>query len=603
MTLVLGAGVAQAGDNDSVPSIDLRGFNPPTDPNSGLYLEPATAPATFDFNTALWLSYSYLPIGLRDPATNKLAVRVIGHQLTGDITANVGFLKRIAVGLDLPFLLMQAGDDPTDAAEAVLGDYSVPGQALGDLKVLTKFTIVPPTDDEFGGFALALHDRFGIPTGDPGSFLGEGHVTNETRLLLEYKYVALSVHGAIGVKFRAEHESFGCAGLVTPPNEEPPDCPTTFGDELPFGLGLALEPKALGIDDAGHWLWFVETYGYLPMYPEAPFTNARVSQVQLAGGARFRFADFSLLAAVDGALVGGIGTPPVRATLSFGWAPRKHDADDDGVPDDLDKCPELKEDIDGYQDDDGCPDWDNDDDGIPDDEDRCPLEKEDEDGFQDEDGCPDPDNDADGIPDKLDACPDDKGVMSIDPKQNGCPDRDGDHIADFLDACPDLPGRSSADPKVNGCPDKDGDGIIDSKDACPDVAGPPNANPELNGCPDKDGDGIIDSKDACPDVAGPPNANPELNGCPDKDGDGIIDSKDACPDEPGVASEDPAKNGCPAAPKAGKPKAAKPKAGKPKAAEPKAGKPKAAEPKAAEPKAAKPKGAKLKGAKPRGAKN
>ncbi len=42
---------------------------------------------------------------------------------------------------------------------------------------------------------------------------------------------------------------------------------------------------------------------------------------------------------------------------------------------------------------------DRDGDGIPDDVDKCPDEPEDFDGFEDEDGCPDPDNDKDGIPD------------------------------------------------------------------------------------------------------------------------------------------------------------------------------------------------------------
>ena len=543
LALVCSAGEARA----QVPSVELRGFNPSVDPQSGLYLEPATSPDTFEFNTGLWMHYGFQPVTLRDPSTpdNDIAVRVLEHQLTADVVANIGFLKRIAVGIDLPFALYEGGDDPTDPAKRVLGDYSLPAQALGDLKLLAKFTLVPPTSEDFGGFALAVHERFGFPTGDDTSFMGEGHVTSETRLLAEYKYVALSVHGALGLKFRGEQARFGCAALPLQADGSEADCPTTFGHEIPWGLGLAFEPKALGIDQEGHWLWFLETYGYVPMYPEAPFTNAKLSQAQIAAGARFRFSDFSILAAVDAAMLGGIGTPPVGATLSFSWAPRVHDKDGDGVPDDVDQCPELKEDIDGYQDDDGCPDWDNDGDGVPDEEDRCPLEKEDEDGFQDEDGCPDLDNDADGIPDLKDACPNEAGPTSADPKQNGCPDRDGDHVADFVDACPDQAGPVNADPKQNGCPDRDGDAVADLVDACPDLAGPPNANPQLNGCPDTDGDGIADPQDACPDLKGSPNAKPQLNGCPDRDGDGIIDPKDACPDVAGVASDDAAKNGCP----------------------------------------------------------
>ena len=93
------------------------------------------------------------------------------------------------------------------------------------------------------------------------------------------------------------------------------------------------------------------------------------------------------------------------------------DKDGDGINDDKDKCPNEPEDKDGFQDEDGCPDLDNDGDGIPDDKDKCPNEPEDKDGFQDEDGCPDPDNDADGVPDDRDDCPMDPGPVD----NKGCP--------------------------------------------------------------------------------------------------------------------------------------------------------------------------------------
>ena len=49
----------------------------------------------------------------------------------------------------------------------------------------------------------------------------------------------------------------------------------------------------------------------------------------------------------------------------------------------------LAEDLDGFQDDDGCPDLDDDTDGVPDRDDRCPREPESFNGVADEDGCPD----------------------------------------------------------------------------------------------------------------------------------------------------------------------------------------------------------------------
>ena len=73
------------------------------------------------------------------------------------------------------------------------------------------------------------------------------------------------------------------------------------------------------------------------------------------------------------------------------------DTDGDAIPDRVDTCPEAAEDIDTFQDADGCPDLDHDADGILDDVDSCPSTPEDVDGFEDRDGCPDLDNDKDGI--------------------------------------------------------------------------------------------------------------------------------------------------------------------------------------------------------------
>jgi hypothetical protein len=503
------------------PSLDLRGWNPPVDPAGGLSYEPAASPATFDWNAALFTSYAWRPVTLRDPVEDAVAHSVIEHQLSGDVIFNIGFFERLAVGLDLPFVLYQGGDDPDAATFDVIGDYTLPAQSLGDLKVALKGTIIPPTAGEFGGFALALHERLGLPTGNEESFVGEGHISSETRVLLEYRFVALSAHGAIGVKLRAEEGSYGCAAVERARADGlDVSCPTTFGHELPWSLALVFRPQAVGLDDGGHWTWFIESYGYVPVSPETPFTNAAVSQVQLGGGARFGFEnDMSILAGLDAALVGGIGTAPVRATLAVAWAPRTHDEDGDGVRDDQDLCPEdLKEDRDGHQDDDGCPDWDNDDDGVPDQNDRCDGEAEDEDEFQDDDGCADPDNDGDNILDIDDACVDVAGIPSNDPKQRGCPDKD---------------------------PDKDG--VLGDADHCPAEKEDVDQHLDGDGCidADNDGDQILDADDACRDIAGKPfPEQKDIHGCPDGDDDGVVDSKDACPEVKGVASEDPATNGC-----------------------------------------------------------
>ena len=128
------------------------------------------------------------------------------------------------------------------------------------------------------------------------------------------------------------------------------------------------------------------------------------------------------------------------------------DADKDGVPDRVDRCPKDPEDKDGFEDADGCPDPDNDKDGLQDTRDKCPNEPEDVDGFRDDDGCPDPDNDNDGVLDAQDKCPleaEDKDGFQDD---DGCPDPDNDKdgYLDGVDKCPNEPGPPGGD----GCPGK-----------------------------------------------------------------------------------------------------------------------------------------------------
>jgi outer membrane protein OmpA-like peptidoglycan-associated protein/outer membrane protein W len=138
---------------------------------------------------------------------------------------------------------------------------------------------------------------------------------------------------------------------------------------------------------------------------------------------------------------------------------------------------------------------DADDDGVYDKDDACPEVP----GLAEFNGCPD--TDGDGIEDSKDTCPNEAGLAEF----NGCPDTDMDGVSDNNDACPTVKGLK----ELAGCPDADADGVADKDDKCVDVAGPA-AN---NGCPwaDADNDGVLDKDDKCPNVVGTV-AN---NGCPE----------------------------------------------------------------------------------------
>jgi outer membrane protein OmpA-like peptidoglycan-associated protein len=235
----------------------------------------------------------------------------------------------------------------------------------------------------------------------------------------------------------------------------------------------------------------------------------RVFPVELLTGFKFYLATSSFFAIGAGVGLTGvgplnnIGSPDARVFASFVFEPTVGDRDGDGIPDDVDKCPDDPEDFDDFEDKDGCPDPDNDGDGIPDVDDKCPNDPETYNGFEDEDGCPDKkdeDRDGDGIPDSVDKCPDEPEDKDGFEDQDGCPDpdNDGDGIPDKDDKCPGY----DADKKDNFAKTKeDMDGFEDD-DGCPDF--------------DNDKDGILDKDDKCPNEPETVNGYKDDDGCPDK---------------------------------------------------------------------------------------
>ena len=176
----------------------------------------------------------------------------------------------------------------------------------------------------------------------------------------------------------------------------------------------------------------------------------------------------------------------ISRQLGFGGA----DRDGDGVRDRDDLCPDNAEDVDGFQDEDGCPDYDNDMDGVPDALDSAPNDPEDYDGFEDGDGAPDRDNDEDGVPDRDDLCPDEAEDMDGHNDDDGCPDdftdRDGDGVEDALDGCPDEAEDADGFEDDDGCPENDNDldGLPDDRDECPDEAEDYDGVEDDDGCPE-----------------------------------------------------------------------------------------------------------------------
>jgi OOP family OmpA-OmpF porin len=106
--------------------------------------------------------------------------------------------------------------------------------------------------------------------------------------------------------------------------------------------------------------------------------------------------------------------------------PADDDRDRDGILNADDQCADVPENINGYQDTDGCPEQDRDGDGFWDDQDSCP-----DDAGVDPDGCPIGDSDGDGLLDDVDKCVNEPETDNGFQDEDGCPDELPDEVKRF----------------------------------------------------------------------------------------------------------------------------------------------------------------------------
>jgi OOP family OmpA-OmpF porin len=508
------------------PSVDLRTWRPSMAPEAGLVLEPIQSPGPWHWNIGAWLNYTHMPVVLRDASTGNVALEPLAHVLGADLVAGVGLGDRAAVGVDVPLFLWQ--DGASGLPPTIVSGGKVPTAGVGDIAILGKGTII--RNDPHGvplGFGVAALGAVTLPTGERTSFESDGSTTVSLRFLAEYALGIAALRASLGYTLRTAQQTWPDSSLGG----------VTFGDELPWSVGATLRPKGAfpSLDADDRQSWELALHGALPASPVAPFQSgaSSLSPVLVALDDRIAFGHYRDAFVLAGGEVGldrAAGVPAFRIVLGIGWAPRPHDRDGDGIPDDVDECPDLAEDFDGIQDQDGCPEDDADGDGVLDAQDACPLVPGVWWNDPKKNGCPAPDSDGDGVPDPVDACPAVKGVASDDPKKNGCPtaaqDRDRDGIPDDADKCPDQPEDVDGFEDFDGCPDldDDGDGIPDKEDACPRVKGVPSTDPARNGCPDpdRDGDTYDDDVDKCPTQAEVFNGVKDDDGCPDEGGKPLV---------------------------------------------------------------------------------
>ncbi len=384
--------------------LDVERFRPTLDSQGLILTEGGQGEKAGDFNLGFYLYYSKKPlvIGTEDEVTEDLVTDRLGGSLFG----SYGILSWLSVAVEIPTVLYQDGQR-VDATMARTGGLS--SFALGDIRLVPKVTLLR---QKTFGISLALSMPISLPTGDDDSYAGSKIVTAAPTVALSRSFLSerLLLAANLGMWFFKGVQS----DLLT-------RSALDAKSELFYRTGLELRFTPA-------WSVMGELFGAGKM---SDFGKNRSNETPLEwlGSLRFR-APKDLIVSLGGGsgILMGWGTPNYRTFVGVMWAPRAAeekkvgDRDKDGIPDNIDKCPDDPEDRDGFEDDDGCPDPDNDKDGIPDVDDKCPNVPEDKDGFEDQDGCPDPDNDKDGILDVNDKCPNDPETINGVDDLDGCPD-------------------------------------------------------------------------------------------------------------------------------------------------------------------------------------
>ncbi len=309
---------------------------------------------------ALWAHYMLDPVVAVDGDTDRPLVE---HALSADLVASIAVWKGLELGAALPVVLFQSGDE---AVANALFVSPAEGAGLGDMSLRVAYRFELGLRD-----SLAVHVPVLLPTAKDDDTLALGWGVRPT-LAYTHGFERADLTFNASYLFRERKELGDYAG----------------GQELGLGVGTRI-----GLDE--HWnTALLASVGVDTSVHD--FFGAAETPVEPRLGVEHWFGQHMRLTGFAGTGISrGVGAPDLRvgASVAFGNKPgrprRDGDRDSDGVLDAEDKCPDEPEDVDGFEDRDGCPDHDNDQDGIDDEDDACPLEPETHDGIADDDGCPD----------------------------------------------------------------------------------------------------------------------------------------------------------------------------------------------------------------------
>lgn len=350
----------------------------------------------------------------------------ISAQIPVYLSAGLQLEGIFGLNLHIPFTPYQAtGTAPdADVAVGITDEHS----AMNDVRLDGRLMLF---ESDNRRFRAGMFGAITIATGTEIGFGGDRGATAMAAANAEYDFKSFLLAAHVGPHFRPERGLSSASDLYV-------------GSELRYAIGayVPLRDNRLRL---GAELW--GSTGVVELAGDSTFLKQRNTTIEWLAQARFLVSkDKRTFFNAGGGtrLSDGYGSADIRLLASIGrwWGfqdkeppapPPKvrvadradhHaiDSDGDGYPDDIDECPDIKEDGKKPNPTDGCPaPADADGDGIPDAKDKCPNEPEDFDKIQDKDGCPETDADSDAVLDVVDKCPREPGPPNKDAAKNGCP--------------------------------------------------------------------------------------------------------------------------------------------------------------------------------------
>ena len=450
-------GVANAQTTEPNDTFDFELFRPSAD-HYGYFAVPSAATlGHLQLGGGFWVNYQndaiilvsedirYSPKNATVEGDNGEGI--IDDRLTSNVQLGLGISRYFSLSLDMPLVLWQDGYLPNEKA---LNPLEQPDRLIvsgvGDLRVTPKIIAL---DRDRMPIGMAIAVPVGFPTGNGGSFLGEEGYTLTPSTIFEFS------DGPIRSR-KYTFRSSVLAGFQVRPGAQIRGVDVNNG--MVYGIAMGLHASVMEIIGEFHG----SVWG----------DRAAQQPAEALGGIKMLIGDYVAINMGGGmGVLPGLGAPDWRmfggVSVAPSFDPNMRDTDKDGIMDGMDQCVREPEDLDDFQDEDGCPEPDNDADGVMDRLDRCPLDAEDVDGYQDNDGCPDLDNDKDRIVDESDRCPDEPETVNGYQDDDGCPDTepvldtDGDGYNDDVDRCPYDAEDFDGDEDEDGCPDEEKRVIIE----------------------------------------------------------------------------------------------------------------------------------------------